>query len=1277
MKKILTAVAMLSIVLMIVLQPIALAWMSDNGMSSPIDITTNVHKSYFESGNGTATSPYEIKYPVQFYYFAWLQYLGFFNQDSDKDGDIDTTFYFRVSADIDMKDLQAESENGKLALPPIGTTDNPFIGNFDGEGHTIKNLTVENKYSSLIDPPDGTDDFGGAEIIGCFGVVGELIVENPTVKYDYSSLATEVKNVILENLTVKTQTNQALIGLVAGYVNGTVDRVGVVSSTVDIKAGTTPLGYTSNISDYSLIGYCTEDYRDSVYTLNLSLKAPGLSNGSYNVVPDMTGDGNQQGWGGSVKMLDIYTWLTDVSEDRASTNGSYVLERTDLVNLNGVTVTLDYDTASKLNYTVSGFGSFVITNSQPNFVNFVSGAVRVTQFKYAYTDNDVAVYYITDGTYYLNFNGNNISSTTDQANATKWYVSNGANGGNVYTVVNGDIYYLTINNNAISTIHHGDADRNNLPSWAVSGDTYSCNGIEIECVDGTWQVVTSSAGVGSFKLSLVYDNVRYYFTNNGTNATQRTTDANAAAVWTIEAVNGGYTISTVINGVTYYLSHNGLTNGGQTAPTLSRTPLTWQYSDNRIYLVNGGSNYYLRYSRSGGGFVIQPHNETHELTFTQVSGAGSGDTDAIVDLISAGTQKSIEYVQSTYIDNSPENYRYDNNGNKVVTGAGITYFPLSTTVNVGQNSYQIDATNTGYIIGAEWGAIERSEHDQYGNIRIAAYDAGSMNNYATPWTMTYKTGGKFKTISEIPTKKENLTTAQKEMLSKLGLSKYADCYGDYRSSITNKCYGLHFMQASVSITNTTRVNVHLNGKDIPNYEMPTNCIDFNLYDRGFINFVAGSYFTAQGTNNSFFSIYQITRDPNDETSITAIKEICKIYAAKTTSGDIDTSKAYHYTYLVNGAEVGTDTIPAGYEMVFDCHWITHPNESNYYESNNTNGDPTAWSNNRAFYFEVPVNAGEYAIGSTEGRTGAYLTYLDLAANAQLIEREKSYEEITENSASATIPNGVDLLDPKAENFGLTLVNPSDSAFATINGTTSGSIKYDKEGNVVKHTATSGTTAEYVGVGGKLVDGKGNVMTVPWTSETVIKRTTYRDNNINTGVFTVTVIDEIHVTEDGKETVKYKKHVTTTYPTGHEDYPNGAVVEKDFPEQSEPLHPDTKDEVALKVGNDKLIDIAFSYGSDVNLTVSYEYVPAEKNENGNVTAAPKYIITITNGGTEAVKIKAIITEAGTKSGITFVITDGTTETTLNANTDEQIVEIAPSANNGETGGETGGDTGETT
>jgi hypothetical protein len=644
----------------------------------------------------------------------------------------------------------------------------------------------------------------------------------------------------------------------------------------------------------------------------------------------------------------------------------------------------------------------------------------------------------------------------------------------------------------------------------------------------------------------------------------------------------------VINNTTYYLTYTTTNNWWQTTvngPTLSTTRPTnnfWQFDGNHLYAqVSGGwgggtTNYYLRYNSNR--WELNNSNTTLNIT---------SSTNASVDVISSGTTAAKITVEvSEYIDNDSENVYYDENGDRQVTGAGITYIPLSFD---DENGLSVSASNTGYIVGAQWGSLEKGEFDgDGGNIRISEYAAGRLGGSTTPLTMTYNTGGVFKAIDELPEKKEDITPAQREMLAGLGLVKYADCYEDYLDSVTNYCYGLHFMEASVTKDNVSTITARLNGKVIDNYEVATNCIDFNLYDSGFINFVAGTYYTTPTRNNSFFSIYEITRDPDNEKTIKDIKEIRKIYAAKTTSGAIDTSKEYHYTYLIDGAEVGADAIPAGYEMVFDCRWITHPDQY------------TNWDNSdRAYYFEVPVNKGEYAIGSTEGRTGAYLVYLDLAANAQLIEREKQYEEITENSASATIPNGVDLLDPKAENFGLTLVNPSDSAFASIGGTTSGSIKYDKEGNVVKHTATSGTTAEYVGAGGKLVDGKGNVMTVPWTSETLIKRTTYRDNNINTGVFTVTVIDEIHVTEGGKETISYKKHVTTTYPTGHEDYPNGAVVEKDFPEQSEPLHPDTKDDVALKVGENKLIDIAFSYGSEVNLTVSYEYVPAGKDANGNV------------------------------------------------------------------------------
>ena len=92
---------------------------------------------------------------------------------------------------------------------------------------------------------------------------------------------------------------------------------------------------------------------------------------------------------------------------------------------------------------------------------------------------------------------------------------------------------------------------------------------------------------------------------------------------------------------------------------------------------------------------------------------------------------------------------------------------------------------------------------------------------------------------------------------------------------------------------------------------------------------------------------------------------------------------------------------------------------------------------------------------------------------------------------------------------------------------------------------------------------------------------------------------------------------------------------------------------------KLIDIALGYGKEDSLLVSYEFVPGSVDENG-ATVAPKYIITFKNTGTDMVKIKAILTELGTTSGINFIVTDGTTETTLGKTTDEQFVEIAVSA-----------------
>ena len=58
-------------------------------------------------------------------------------------------------------------------------------------------------------------------------------------------------------------------------------------------------------------------------------------------------------------------------------------------------------------------------------------------------------------------------------------------------------------------------------------------------------------------------------------------------------------------------------------------------------------------------------------------------------------------------------------------------------------------------------------------------------------------------------------------------------------------------------------------------------------------------------------------------------------------------------------------------MMFDCKWIEEP----------------TMVERALYYFEVPANRGEYALGSVKDRYGAYLLYLDISANGGDVENE--------------------------------------------------------------------------------------------------------------------------------------------------------------------------------------------------------------------------------------------------------------------------------------------------
>lgn len=254
---------------------------------------------YFYDGNGSKEHPYQLKNQTHVYNLAWLQYMGYLNEE--KDGKI-TQYYFELIDDIDM--------NG-IIIPPIGTSEHPFVGHFDGNGYCISNLTVSN----YLD--DGERDFGvvtrplsvtaideaQVSIVGFFGVVGAInddiknkIVDDSAVE-NIVDKVNSVHDLFLDNLTVRTETAKSLIGLFAGYVNGSVTNIGIgnnstihVGQNVMTLTGEDAFDMSYQISTYSLIGkYDT----DNVFWED---KPTG------GLVDD--GGGNE-GWGGSLDMYEI------------------------------------------------------------------------------------------------------------------------------------------------------------------------------------------------------------------------------------------------------------------------------------------------------------------------------------------------------------------------------------------------------------------------------------------------------------------------------------------------------------------------------------------------------------------------------------------------------------------------------------------------------------------------------------------------------------------------------------------------------------------------------------------------------------------------------------------------------------------------------------------------------------------------------------------------------------------------------------------------------------
>lgn len=448
----------------------ALAWFRPTGTIDsgvkPIDGQTD--GAYFAYGNGSISGegdrPYGISKPHHLYNLAWLQYLGFYK---------DKQVYFELADNIDMTGWK---------LPPIGTEQYPFIGNFNGQGYVISNLTVSNDFDTDLTRHPGVVDseYFNTEtlpndnypnIVGFFGVVGNYA--NPSNKntiVSYNSSINSIKNFGLKGITVKTQADNTLVGALAGYASGTIFNVAVDATTINIKSGAQALtnGPTTKLSDHSIVGYTTNTktirkVNETIYDVNVTRYD------EFNV-PD---SGDSVGWGGSMNMLDLYTRLNAVRDRNTFANSTPTFTYRDYVarGVDGIeSPSQDSDVYQggylKTYVGDSGYGTYSIFDNGTddddtyNYMYLMGGKNKITSSTEYYIHS-----HITDGN--NNFlhcanvrDGGAITNRTVADDTTLTWVIPSKTGGKIYTVKGNNKFYLKANNDLSLTLTANESDAN-------------------------------------------------------------------------------------------------------------------------------------------------------------------------------------------------------------------------------------------------------------------------------------------------------------------------------------------------------------------------------------------------------------------------------------------------------------------------------------------------------------------------------------------------------------------------------------------------------------------------------------------------------------------------------------------------------------------------------------------------------------------------------------------------------------------------------------------------
>ena len=786
-------------------------------------------------------------------------------------------------------------------------------------------------------------------------------------------------------------------------------------------------------------------------------------------------------------ILGFFGVIGDINDNLSSTSYSSAVNEFSNTGLTGITVKTylrDSLMGVAAGYVEGNMKNIAVDASTINLDSSISGSTtsyggftqNISDFSLVgYTTNKKQIKKVDETIYDVNVSSGYEFNATEQGDTTGW-------GGSVdmlkmynrlYSIAgsatrNNDYVYeknaLTQLNGTVTETNKTTARAYTYRDREEGSFVFSAYANNSTANNGNYLYISGGTRVYTSHIGEVSRNDGFtIYNNNRYLGISNGTISNTNTAWHIDSNNR---LTATVDGTVYYLTHN---------VTLStNTSDTWTKSSNRLTYSGSGwfsLTYYLYCNNNG--------------TWTTTTSR----TNITLDTASYTAIEEIE--DGTYMD---------------YTGTNVTYFPLVTE----DNSNNAARRNTGYVIG---GSEDKTTSATYpyktGDIRVSKYGTSDISN-------SYSGGN----LTNVYTINANL---QRETINENNYEKYTSSKEGLLSSITGgNVYGLHFMSANISINNLVTADYALiNNQDKTDYQMPSSSIDFNLKEKGIINFFAGTYFSG---NNSFFSLHHIERDGND--AITSIKEIAEIYKS--------TNERKDYIYKYSDGTY-SETLTSDYSLKFSTNRIKKQ---------------SSLTSNAIYYFEIPVNEGEYALGSVSGGTGAYLMYLDIGANAAKFERTELTEHFLCETLVVSYPDGVALVSlPKTFSKETPVINIStdldylDSACVEIHGGYTNSFTIDRNNGDVTLTRSNQSLAPpiYSGEEITLIHDSGsstNVPIIPILEETrEVKRLTYYDVNVNMECLVKTVITDTSIdggaftrtiTQDIYESTDPNGTIETTY-----------------------------------------------------------------------------------------------------------------------------------------------------